>query len=308
MRNEPDFAGFLRSELRSVGPGFIVGCLALAGADRLSTNEHRALCLRIMRGKRRRLVASLAGDDAPISARILRKIDPEALTPQVARVLADLVCDPVKAKVVRHLPTIAAPVIWWLNELPGWACSIRLIELASDSSVSAKLRGDVDLPGLLQFVEKNCPDHRHALARALRSAHDGDQLVANVGNFIAGLAERIPFPASPFLGTAELEPLASAEAIRAEGRRMRNCLGGLTWPVRDGRFYFYHWHGAEPATVGLVRGPSGGWQLDSCLGFDNQRLSKSTHAQIEAVVGCRLTQVEDHSVDATRDVNIGSRP
>ena len=64
--------------------------------------------------------------------------------------------------------------------------------------------------------------------------------------------------------------------MRAEGRRMCNCLGSLAWSVLNGSLCFYRWEGAEPATVCLTKNPSGRWVLDTALGENNKLLTPET--------------------------------
>jgi len=57
---------------------------------------------------------------------------------------------------------------------------------------------------------------------------------------------------------------------------MHNCVRDMAGDVLKGRSYFYHWSGAEPATVMLERYPDRGWVLAEARGAWNDTLSPWT--------------------------------
>ena len=69
---------------------------------------------------------------------------------------------------------------------------------------------------------------------------------------------------------------------------MRNCVGSRIRDVMGGDIYFYHWDGAEPATVMLGRDPWGGWRVKEALGFDDGLLSNQTECAIRTFVERQL--------------------
>ena len=76
--------------------------------------------------------------------------------------------------------------------------------------------------------------------------------------------------------------------MRAEARRMHNCLGSVARSVLEGSRYFYRWNGSEPATVCLVKNPTGRWVLHDALGKDNEPLTAKTKVEIETALQSAL--------------------
>jgi hypothetical protein len=143
---------------------------------------------------------------------------------------------------------------------------------------------------MCRSVEKKHPERKASIARSLRSTRDADHLIDLVESLTERLVNATPFPPAPLRGDKRLRPLRSARIMRSEGHSMRNCIGGLTRSVVDGSRYFYRWEGAEPATVCLVRNPSGCWELGDCLGVGNLPLSRETMQQISVAVQAALVR------------------
>jgi hypothetical protein len=279
IRDMPEFECFLRSELHGKGPGFVAACLALAGANKLSRPEQNELCRRIMFEKRAHLIANLAGEHhGTIALKLLSKLDVEASSAEFRTHLLNITGDPVKSRIASHVRALTFPILWWINQLPSWACSIKLLECLAEYS------GGHDLVALCRFVENNCPDQKRNIGRALRDARNGEHLLALVDTLHARLVDKIPFPLPPMAANGRLQPITAARMMRVEASFMRNCLGGLARSVVDGSRYFYRWEGSEPATVCLARNPLGRWELDTALGENNKPLTLKTKVEIEAVL------------------------
>ncbi len=60
--------------------------------------------------------------------------------------------------------------------------------------------------------------------------------------------------------------------MKAESRKIRNCVVDWAQEVLDGEFYFYHWTGSVEASVSVVSTGSGEWQFNEALGLSNQEL------------------------------------
>ena len=285
---EATFADFLQDELSAVGPGFVAGCLALARPDKLTRVERDELRRKLMFAKRAQLVSNLVGCKGSMIARWLRKLHPdETLRAGLRFYLFAIANDPIKARVASHMPALTFSSLEWLERLPPWVCSVGLLEQLSYHA-GGEFRDNVLT--LCRSVEKKHPERKANIVRSLRSIRDADHLIDLVELLTEGLVNAAPFPPAPLRGDKRLQPLTSARMMRSEGLRMRNCIGGRVRSVAAGSCYFYRWEGAEPATVCLVRNPSGCWELGDCLGVGNLPLSPETMKQISASVQAALAR------------------
>jgi hypothetical protein len=281
IRSKPAFQDFLRHELSVSGPGFVASCFALAGAEQLNETGRNELCERLMFGKRSALLARITGEHQQrATVKSVHKLDADSCSRERCAEVLALMRNPIKAQVVSHMPRLTYPVLWVLLRLPSWACSVKLVERLAQLVNDGKFRQADDVLTLCRSVEIRCPDRRRDVARTLRSARDGEHLLSLLGS----LGSRLPFPPAPFPGDHRLHPLTSARMMRAEGYRMRNCIGELTWQVVFGSRYFYRWEGQEPATLCLERDASRAWVVEKSVGLYNQPLTPTTAAQIDAAV------------------------
>ena len=283
---EASFADFLDYELSAVGPGFVAGCLALARPDKLTRVERDEFRRKLMFAKRAQLVSNLVGCKGSMVVRWLRKLQPdETLRAGLRFYLFAIANDPVKARVASHMPTLTFSTLEWLEWLPPWVCSVRLLEQLPHHA-GGEFRDYVLT--ICRRVEKNHPERKASIARSLRSTRDADHLIDLVDLLTEHLGNAAPFPPAPLQEDKRLQPLTSARMMRSEGHWMHNCIGGLVRSVVAGSCYFYRWEGAEPATVCLVRNRSSGWELGECRGVGNSSLSPETMQQIGAAVQAAL--------------------
>jgi hypothetical protein len=213
---------------------------------------------------------------------LLSKLDVEGLRATLCAQLLDVARDPVKARIASHFRVLTFPIVWWINILPSWACSISLLKGLVECS------GDHDLVALCRFVETNYPDQKRDIGRAMRRARTGKHILALGDSLRARLVDSIPFPPPPVAANGRLQPITSARLMRVEASDMRNCLGNLTWSAANGSNYFYRWDGSEPATVCLAKDPSGHWVLEDALGKNNEPLTPKTKVEIEMVLQLAL--------------------
>jgi len=289
IRDMPEFESFLRNEIYGKGPGFVSGCFALADADKLSRLERNELCRRIMFEKRAHLIASLAGEHhGTMSVNLLSKLDVEASNAELCRQLLNVARDPVKVLLASHIQKLTFPIIWWINQVPAWMCSVNSLKALAECSGNLKLRLADDLIALCRLIEIRYPDQKRDIGRALRNARDGEHILALRDSLHARLVDKMPFPPPPVAANDRLQPITSAKRMRAEARRMHNCLGSLAQSVLEGSRYFYRWNGSEPATVCLVKNPTGRWVLHDALGKDNEPITAKTKVEIETALQSAL--------------------
>jgi len=280
---EQAVADFLRAELDGIGPGFVAACLAMNGAERLTSAERSGLCRRIMFDKRETLIPGVGETCSPRSAvAVFGKLQPDAWRARTCRDLLAILSDRSKARIISRDHALTPGTIEVLRRLPGWICTGNLPRLLDGlEDVADVERG---LVALVERVEGDAGDLRDAVVRSLRHVRTGDQLVSKIEDWNTRIGEMRGVPAPPFPSAGPLRALSSAGMIRAEALRMQNCIVHYLPEVIAGRVYFYHWDAAEQACVMLTRTRSRGWRMSDCLGIRNESLAASTVARIRASV------------------------
>jgi hypothetical protein len=285
--DRPAFADFLAAELQGIGPGFVAASLVLNGADKLTSEERSDLCRRIMSAKRADLIPGIPPDcpaKAVVSA--LGKLPLGSLSAGTWRGLLEIVSDASKAKIAGHCRVLTPGMIRLLYRLPAWMCTglpARLLPEFGDHD------HDIRQLGVLAVqVDHDAAGSRGSVVRSLAQAKDRAHLLDLVQGWTVRIRETTGFPAPPFLSAGPLQPLSSAEMLRSEGQRMRNCIASYLPKVMAGRAYFYRWDAEEPACVMLRRTALGAWGLHECLGEANRQLTETTRARVSAAVRAAL--------------------
>ena len=281
--DNPAFADFLGVELDSIGPGFVAACLVMHAADQLTSSERSDLCRRIMFGKRLDLIPGVRETCSPRSAiAVFGGLRPDELSMRTCQALLGVLCDRGKARFVARGQPLTLATIRLLDRLPPWACTGNLPALLGDLDDAPSI--ETEFVELVERVEQEAEGLRTAVRRSLSQARNRDRLVAAIRSWNARIDETVGFPAPPFPAAGALCPLSSAEMLRSEARRMRNCIANYLPDILAGRVYFYRWDAAEPATIMLERRASGEWRLEEYLGLDNDDLTEPTRARIRAAV------------------------
>jgi len=280
----PGFAQFLDGELVRDHGQFVFACLALAGVERLKRRARRRLGAAMMRVRRHRLLGGLAGarPSRAIGAALARLGDGPCPAAVYAR-LVGACAQPAAVKALGHLNRLGAAEIAVLCALPQGARRPRLIE------VLAGLPDPLALAeGVAGLIEKLPPPWDGRAIQALARVANAAALARWLDRWDRRRERLLPFPPPPIAAAAGLEPIASGDALRAEGRRMGNCLGTLVGAVLDGAAYFYRWTGPTPADVMIERDERGQWRLAAALAANNHPLDRHTHAYLRHIVQSRF--------------------
>jgi hypothetical protein len=154
-------------------------------------------------------------------------------------------------------------------------------------------------------------EHWAQLSRSLKEAPAGvrqslirkARRVSSVGSFWDYFFEctecgwkPFAFPES-FSASPQLKLLETTEQMRSEGSRMRNCVAQRVPRVLAGWDAYFHWNGAQPATVQLVRGKNG-WGLGQIRAPGNALVKPASAAEIvhaaQQIIDCT---VDDRPID-----------
>jgi Arc/MetJ-type ribon-helix-helix transcriptional regulator len=102
---------------------------------------------------------------------------------------------------------------------------------------------------------------------------------------ISRLLAEEELPAPPVPGTSDIIPLVRASELREEGRAQHHCVGDYARSVGRGERYVYRVLSPERATLSIVRGADGCWQIEQLYRACNQSVSEATRAAIQAWLG-----------------------
>lgn len=233
--------------------------------------------------KRRKIAAWLGFPDTGAAVRILKRIEPQALTVQALlglrkRMMAGGVAlSPLRRLDAATLRVLADP------RLEALASPRLLSELGSVCGGSCMLCGQV------------CPVRVLARMKGLsRALGDGKprgpfsslaQLEREYRALVERLRERdwrgktsLPsrdFPPPPFPGNSAIEPIRTEAGLYAEGLAMGNCLPDHRFEARSGRRSFYRVLAPERATLMLERSGDDGrgpWVPGDIRGVRNAAL------------------------------------
>jgi hypothetical protein len=213
--------------------------------------------------KKQRAILDWLGFPATESARrILAKIPPAELNMGMLVYLRQSLADPVKHKLLGHLPLLNADNLRLINS--QWAFAhIRprvLFEAAvrndppGSQPVYEMLRDTLRMYERLDDFRRS---DRFTSVGRLQIAHDEVTEIYNDrfvnGRF--GMRNQVvgPFPAPPFAGTDTIIPLTCETDLYAEGRDMHHCVGSYAPEVAAGKCYIYRVTAPMRATIEICR-------------------------------------------------------
>jgi hypothetical protein len=88
-------------------------------------------------------------------------------------------------------------------------------------------------------------------------------------------------PLPPIPGTKDIIPLTTKEALRAEGKEQKNCVGSYARKVRGEAIYIYRVLNPERATLAITVGPDGFWRRAELEFAGNETASWLTEAKVD---------------------------
>lgn len=217
-----------------------------------------------LRLKQRDILGHLGFVEMEMCVRMLAKVLPETVHVESARRLRDLLRDTGALVWLEHLPQINAGVIALVADerLRRWVTPKLLSEIAEaetelERPVVAPLLHDLQLMQMALWPSKG-PKKFQSVAKLRQTHHD-------VGvEYCERMEEarlNCKFPPPPLPGTKEIVPLSSPEELTAEGRTQRNCVASYAKWVESGTGYIYRVLHPERATLSIVPGPGGEWEI-----------------------------------------------
>lgn len=275
----PEFARFLESEMLGGSRQYVFACFALAHVREMSRAERREFAHALMHRKRTDFLYDLTHDrcgKAVLPA--LSKLGERPLEQWQYKGFVRLMANPKLVRLVGHSKTLPKNLPWHLMGEPAEVLGAKAFQLLIRDPDAARVRrllaaGLEDFCDLMRSADQ---DFAGRVKESLRAVSAPPGFSAWCDKWEMRLVEHVQFPAPPFVPVSHLQPIDSFDALRREGRDMRNCVADHVSDVVSGRTYFYRWRGAERATVMIERNEKGGWRVAEILGRNNREVQEQT--------------------------------
>ena len=192
LREAPKFEDHLAKELRSVGPGFVAACMALAGADQLDRTALTALATSLMLRKRSQIISDLLGScTSRMAVSWLTKLEADSCSKGRCLELLGLLTDRRMAQTISHMRRLTNDHIWWIARLPGWLCSARLVDCLAQGRGQDRLQMLEQLKTFCSVIERHHDNRKRDAADVLQRSLDWHQMSDTIGEQLERLR---PFP------------------------------------------------------------------------------------------------------------------
>lgn len=232
-----------------------------------------------LRLKQRDILGHLGFVEMEMCVRILAKVLPETVHVESVRQLREVLADTDALAWLAHLSQINAGVVALVADerLRRWVTPKLLAEVGASE---AELERPVVAP-LLHDLELMQEALRPGKApKAFQSVAKLRQTHHEVGIEYCERMEQArlncKFPSPPLPGTDEIVPLSSPEELTAEGRTQRNCVASYAKWVESGTGYIYRVLHPERATLSIVPGPGGDWEIQQLKLARNEPVAPPT--------------------------------
>jgi hypothetical protein len=219
------------------------------------------------------------------AARILAKLQPESASVELLDPLRDALKDPLVAKTLAHLPRLNAGVVTIAadRDLRASAAPKFLNEVAEMPSEKYLAETATLMRNTLRMFFRvhphRCPPQFQSVAR-VRQVHD-DVSTEYLRMEAPGVGA-FRFPRPPLRGTADIVPICTAEELVAEGQAQNNCVATYAERVQGRNAFIYRVLKPERATLSLVRGPDGDWQISELQRRGNSGISDLTRRVVQS--------------------------
>lgn len=240
-------------------------------------------------GSRQRDIAGALGFPATDgAARILAKLAPESASVELLEPLREALTDPAVAKALAHLPKLNAGAVAIAKE-PRLraACTAKMLtEVAQASKEKYRVNIAVLIEDTLRMFFRVHPNRStpqfQSIAR-LREIHDEISVEYLRREEPAIRAFRFPKPPVP--GTPDIVPICTIEELIEEGRAQNNCVATYAQRVQSRHTFIYRVLRPERATLSIVRGDDGDWEIDELERCRNTDVADRTWEWVEAWLG-----------------------
>ncbi len=219
------------------------------------------------------------------TARIVGKLKPESASVELLKTLRDALRDPAFTKTVAHLPQLnaGALAIAAEPELRAAVSPKLLQEVAGIPSEKYLAKSAALVRDTLRMFFRLHP-HRglpqfQSLAR-LREAHD--VISTAYLRLEQPSLKAFRFPRPPLRGTGSIVPICTIEELIEEGRGQNNCVATYAERIQARSTFIYRVLKPERATLSIVKGFDGDWQISELQQRGNTGASDLTHRTVQS--------------------------
>ena len=240
----------------------------------------------LLRGRQRQIAEWLGFPGEEWVVRALRRVPPRVCDVSSMLHLRGAFRSPEAAQFLQHAPTLNRCVIRILSEerLRAHVTPQFLADVAIDRPNLLHWGTAHTLTDVLEMFTAVRPRDRMPMLESTAQLTDlHEELVAQVngeGTFLSIRDLAIPPP--PIPGTEDIVPLCSVDALVAEGREMKHCVGSYGRRVAAGVVFCYALLRPERGTICIQRaGLDDFWVLLDARGRSNRALRPETRRAIE---------------------------
>jgi hypothetical protein len=218
------------------------------------------------------------------AVRILGKLAPESASVELLRPLRKALELPETAKILAHLPKLNAGVIALVIDpqlravsTPQLLPEVGEIDAEKYKAITAALL-DQTLRMLFTTRPQSSTPRIQSRER-LRAMHD--EVSVEYRRSEPAVENGVALPNAPLRGTPDIIPIRTADELIAEGRTQDNCVATYIDRMRQGHVFIYRVLKPERATLSIVRGPHGDWEIGELAAQSNRRVAVATQEFVE---------------------------
>jgi hypothetical protein len=263
-------------------------CFALANFEAFDSFGRRRSLAEVVETstQRQRDIAGVLGfPPTDGAARILAKLAPESASVEVLQPLRMALAQTEVAKTLAHLPRLNAGAVAIACDPQARAAStpkllneVAAVPTEKYRAATAELMRDTLRMFFAVHPRRGTPQFQ-SLAR-VRELHD--EISTEYLRRQPTVAESFRFPRPPLRGTPEIVPIETLEELTAEGRQQNNCVATYAQRIQHRHTFIYRVLKPERATLSIVRGPDGDWEIDELERRENTGTSDATWRFVQA--------------------------
>jgi len=248
---------------------------------------HLDLAARLATKKQREVARYLGFPSSHAWVKILSKIPPDIVSLRGLLALREASIGSIRhitEELLCHVPRINAAVLalttdLQLRDLVSPRLLAETAESPDETTTSPTAQALTDILALRK---------RMGICEPLRPFQSGEvvrrkqqETVAQYDRFIRD-QENTPLPDPPLPGTADVVPLVLSSQLAEEGRVQHNCVHSYAERVRAGECYIYRVLAPERATLSIVKGEDGCWEIEQLYLSCNRPVASHTWQRVEA--------------------------
>jgi len=235
--------------------------------------------------KQREVVGWLGFPKSQAWVNILAKIPAEVVSLPPLLALREVSSHDAIEKLLCHLPRINAGVLGLITDARfASLISPRLLaetaESANETMASPTAQALADILGLGDRMSIAEPLKPFASVESLRRKQQ--ETVADYIKFIRLEEPEGRLPEPPLPGTASIVPLVLVSQLAEEGRSQHHCVHSYADRVKAGRCYIYRILAPERATLSVVKGEDGSWEIEQLNLSCNRPAAPKTQQAVQA--------------------------